>query len=307
MIYRLALITLLTIFVTAEAFAGGGAYSYDIGNNIIGMTMKHRIAENESLHEVARKYDLGYNEIVAANPGIDPWLPKTGLIVNIPTRWIIPHSITEGVVINLAEMRLFYLMDFDEIKLAKTYPIGIGKEGDDTPLGVFHVIQKTVKPTWHVPKSIREEDPTLPEFVLPGPENPLGSHAIRLSDPSYLIHGTNKPFGIGRRVSHGCIRLYPEDIKTLFGVVDHRDAVQIVYQPIKIGIDTHMLHIEVHEDYRGVLDDMLEEALSLITKYIPRDWVDEGLLNKILKEKKGVPIPIARVLPEKFTESARSN
>lgn len=298
------MIVMSVLLVAGEAAAVGGAYSYVQGNHIIGMLKQHRIKNNESLHEVARDYGLGYNEIISANPGVDPWIPEEGSVVSIPSRWIIPVTQSEGVVINLAELRLYYLMDFDDIKLAKTYPIGIGREGDDTPLGVYYVTEKLVSPTWWVPKSIREEDPTLPAFVPPGPDNPLGTHAIRLSDPSYLIHGTNKPYGIGRRVSHGCIRMYPEDIITLFGVVDRKDPIEIVYQPVKVGVDDMMLYIEVHEDYKGLVFDMLTEALGLITNYIPAEWVDMELLKKILKEERGVPVPLVRIAPGKLTDTA---
>lgn len=163
-----------------------------------GIVATHRIKEDESLVELARHYDVGYNEIIAANPDVDAFLPETGHKITIPARWILP-DIPEGkgIVINVAEMRLYYFNPHLN-GVVETLPVGIGDEGWDTPLGTYRIIEKIVNPVWHVPASIRKQKPGLPAMVPPGPNNPLGNRALRLSLGTVLIHGTDRPYGIGR-------------------------------------------------------------------------------------------------------------
>jgi L,D-transpeptidase ErfK/SrfK len=273
--------------ITAEV------YTYGKGDTIIGLIKSHKVKENESLIEIARKYDVGYNEIVASNPGIDPFIPDTGTSVTIPTSWILPDvSPREGIVINLSEMRLYYFFEQKKSNLVKTYPIGIGSEGNNTPEGKFSVIQKIVKPSWYVPESIRQERPFLPKVVPPGRDNPLGSHALRLSLGTILIHGTNKPYGIGRRVSHGCIRLYPEDIPELFKLASIGTKVAIIRQPLKIGIENNKVYIEVHKDEKLNIN-YFNEAERLLRKKNLLKNIDTKKLYDALEGKKGIPVKIS--------------
>ena len=207
-------------------------------------TATYRASHEDNLLDVARRFNLGYVEMVAANPGTDPWLPGAGTEVVLPTVHLMPEAGAEGVVINLADMRLYY---FDEAGgPPQSFPIGIGRDGLSTPLGSTEIVRKREDPTWRPTKRMRAEDPELPEVVPPGPENPLGDRAMYLGWPQYLIHGTNKPWGIGRRVSSGCIRMYPEDARKLFDLVEVGTKVTVVDQPIKLGWIDGELFMEAH-------------------------------------------------------------
>jgi L,D-transpeptidase ErfK/SrfK len=285
-------VMLLMIFQAALA----AVYSYVKGNTIIGTLLTYTVKHDESLIEIARKFDIGYQEIVEVNPDLDPFVPGEGISVAIPTSWILPDvSQHEGIVINLSEMRLFYFFKQKRSTLVMTFPIGIGREGFATPVGKFRVIEKTVNPNWYVPKSIREEKPELPEIVPPGPDNPLGSHALRLSLGNVLIHGTNKPWGVGRRVSHGCIRLYPEDIPWLFKSVSKGTLVTIVRQPIKVGAkDKNKVFIEVHDDNPEGNIDYIKEAVMLLMKKKLIEKISTKKLYKALEEQRGIPVNISQ-------------
>ena len=197
--------------------------------------------------DIARAYNLGYDELVAANPDVDPWLPGDGTRILLPTRFILPDAPKQGIVINLASKRLFWFEPPDEEgRLAvTTYPIGIGEEGTATPTGITQITQRIKDPSWFVPASIRAEYEAegnpLPPVVPPGPENPLGSHALILGMPSYLIHGTNRPAGVGMRVSHGCVRLFPENIEKLYSRIEVGTSVTIVDQPLRQAV--HLLRV----------------------------------------------------------------
>lgn len=198
----------------------------------------------DTLLEVARRFGLGYVEIVAANPGTDPWIPGEGTEVILPTVHLAPAAEPEGVVINLADMRLYFFGAPDAEP--RSYPIGIGREGLTTPVGSTEVVRKQKEPVWYPTARMRAEDPKLEEVVLPGPDNPLGNRAMYLGWPTYLIHGTNKPLGIGRRASSGCIRMYPEDAEELFELVPVGTQVTVVDQPVKLGWIEGELFIEAH-------------------------------------------------------------
>jgi L,D-transpeptidase ErfK/SrfK len=270
----------------------GAAEEFYVGDNEVVGTMKsYVVQESDSLIELARKYDLGYNEISDANPDMDPFIPKLGATVRIPTFWVLPNLPRErGIIINLSELRL-YFYPYQGAKFVFTFPLGIGDEGSETPLGVFTIIEKRVNPIWYVPKSIQEERPGFPSQVPAGPDNPLGTHALRLSIGPVLIHGTNKPWGTGRRVSHGCIRLYPEDIPVLYNLVPMGTKVTILRQPVKIGLKGGKVYLEVH---RGDDIDYYQEALKLIRerKLVPR--IDRVKLSRVLREKSGIPEEISR-------------
>ena len=268
-------------------------YSYADKNTVIGSVKTHKIKGDESLIEVARRFGIGYNAIVEANPGIDPFIPGSGISITIPTSWILPDMASyDGIIINLSEMRLYYFSKHSS-PIVRTYPIGIGSEGNETPVGVFKITEKVVKPSWHVPESIRKEKPELPPVVPPGPDNPLGSHALRLSAKSVLIHGTNRPFAVGRRASHGCIRMYPEDIPKLFQAVPNRSKVTIIRQPVKVGVSNSRVFIEIHKD-ETLQTNYFNEAVQLLRKKNLYDSIDKEKLLAALREKKGIPVDITK-------------
>ena len=227
-------------------------YLSEPGARVIGHNLLIHSRYEDTLVAIARRFDIGYREIVTANPSIDPWLPGAGSEILIPTQFILPDAPQKGIVINIAEMRLYY---YPRAKLGEkqrviTLPLGIGRDGWETPLGVTKIIQKRKDPTWTPPESIRKEHAEkgdiLPDVVPAGPDNPLGLFAMRLGIPGYLLHGTNRPAGVGMRVSHGCIRLFPEDIEYLFSQVSVNTPVRIVYQPYKIAMKGERVYVEIH-------------------------------------------------------------
>ena len=219
------------------------------GDSIIGQMSIITAKDSDTFIELARRFGLGFQEMVLANPNVDPWLPGEGTQVVIPTRYILPKTKREGLVLNLAEMRVYYYPKSSP-GFVHTYPISIGKEGWSTPHSETKVIAKAKNPTWTPPESIRKEheekDDPLPATVPPGPDNPLGKYAIRLGLSGYLIHGTNNPRGIGMKVTHGCIRLHPDDIHDLFSRVSVNTPVTIVNQPYKLAWVDGKLYAEMH-------------------------------------------------------------
>ncbi len=265
---------------------------------VVGRVRIHVVTKGETLLDIAREYDLGYNHIVLANPGLDPWVPPEGKEVIVPTSFVLPEK-RSGLVVNLAEMRLYFFRQEMGRSVVYTAPIGVGVEGRLTELGVYTVVRKKKNPSWHVPKSIREEDPTLPEVVPPGPDNPLGAYALYLSRGAYAIHGTNRPWGIGRRVSHGCIRLYPEDIEALFPLVPIGTPVFIIYQPIKLGVRQGKIYLQVFPDFEKKIPNPQLEILRLANQ-LERESGQRVILylstvTKIIKEANGVPIEMGKL------------
>ncbi len=265
---------------------------------VVGKFKWHVISPKETLLDIARWYNLGYNQIVLANPGIDPWIPPVGEKVLIPSEYVLPE-IKNGLVVNLAEMRLYYFRKEGGKNTVYTAPIGVGAEGKLTELGVYSVVRKKKNPSWHVPKSIREEDPALPAVVPPGPENPLGAYALYLSRGAYAIHGTNKPWGIGRRVSHGCIRMYPEDIEALYPLVPVGTTVFIIYQPYKLGLKEGKVFLQAFPDFEKKISYPMEEILRLARKLeletgfkIRIYWMK---VREILKKTRGIPSLVGEV------------
>jgi L,D-transpeptidase ErfK/SrfK len=219
---------------------------------VVGSIQGIVAAHEDTLIDIGRRHNVGFEEMKLANPGVDPWIPGEGTLIVVPSRFILPAAPRKGIVLNVAEMRLYYYPDANRPgpKRVITHPVSIGQVDWQTPLGVTEVASKATDPTWYPPESIRAEheemgDP-LPLVVPPGPDNPLGKHALNLALRGYLIHGTNKPNGIGMRVSHGCVRMYPEDIATLFDQIPVGTPVHIVDQPIKTGWADGVLFLEVH-------------------------------------------------------------
>ncbi len=223
------------------------------GGSVVGHLQGLVASHSDSFLDLGRRFNVGYEELKLANPGVDPWIPGEGTLIVIPSRYVLPDAPRAGIVLNLAEMRLYYYPEPEEGGSAReviTHPVSIGQVGWSTPLGTTSVVSKLTDPTWYPPASIRAEaeaegDP-LPLVVPPGPDNPLGRHALGIGIRGYLIHGTNKPYGLGMRVSHGCVRMYPEDIASLFADVPVGTPVHIVNQPIKMGWRDGVLFMEAH-------------------------------------------------------------
>gem|GEM_PF-551646 len=268
-------------------------------NTTLYGTARHlKVNEADTLLDIARDMGLGYNQITAANPDIDPWVPPKGSLVLVPSAFVLPgNRIDAGIVVNLAEMRLYYFFSNGGHDYFITAPIGIGAEGFLTKLGTYTVKSKTPNPTWVVPESIRKLEPDLPARVPPGPENPLGDYVFRLSQMLYAIHGTNKPWGIGRRVSHGCMRMYPEDVAALFPLVPVGTTVRVIYEPIKFGWGDGMCWIQVFDDFDKRLGNPLPKVMSELSDYEKTNGaidIDFKALFRALKEKNGVPTAVAQ-------------
>ena len=222
------------------------------GDSVVGHLQGAVASAEDTLLDIGRRYNVGYEELKLANPGVDPWIPGDGTLIVIPSRYILPDAPRTGIVLNLAEMRLYYYPDPEDAPRRRviTHPVSIGQVGWSTPLGNTKIISKVENPAWYPPASIRAEAEAngepLPEMVPPGPDNPLGTHALAFEKPGYLIHGTNKPYGLGMRVSHGCVRMYPEDIITLYDSVSVGTPVHVVNQPVKTGWRDGVLYVEAH-------------------------------------------------------------
>ena len=250
--------------------------------------------------DLAREYGLGYDELVAANPMIDPWLPGEGTPILLPTQYVLPNVEKKGVVLNIASKRLFYFPEAAEGAQATvmTYPIGIGRVGWETPLGETSVVAKARDPNWYVPASVRKEhadlgDP-LPAIVPAGPNNPLGRHVLKLGLPGYLIHGTNQPYGVGMRVSHGCVRLYPENIELLYSLVAIGEDVQIINEPYLLGQLDGRVYFESHEPLE---DDAVGPEERLAELLASNELISGDVMTQtahvVVSLSSGVPIDIS--------------
>lgn len=282
----------MVLFLSAlvrSALAFGGALPHEA--DVVGVASVEVAAEGDSLVEMARRYDLGFSEIATANPALDPFVPGAGARVVIPTTWLVPEVARGTILVNVSELRLYLLIGSDESPLVVTFPVGVGVEGAPTPVGSYRVVAKEIGPTWVPPQSLRLKEPELPPSVPPGPENPLGEFALRLSNTGILIHGTNRPWGVGRRVSHGCIRLYPEDIPVLYRLVPVGAVVQIVRWPVKVGLAAGRVYIEVHQDDEAGVN-LLEEARRLLARSQLLEEVDPDKIEAAVKERRGKPVDV---------------
>ena len=276
-------------------------FSVAKGDDVIGRLAFISLEKGDTLPDIARHFSLGLNEVSAANPGVDIWVPEAGERVMLPLSFILPDAPRKGIVINLAAMRLFQFKGNGEPLTVLTYPVGVGTEERPSPTGLMSVERKVCRPTWHVPASIakdhREKGDPLPAKVLPGPQNPLGEYALYLSAPSYLIHGTNKPASVGLNATNGCMRLYPEDVKRLYENTPVKTPVSIVNQPYLLGQSQGVLYLEVHastEDLDATEFDKLYAKLRNIEKKSGRtlDW---SKVKKVLAEARGIPVPIFEI------------
>lgn len=269
--------------------------------DVIGAVASYRVTAADRFIDVSTLFHVGYVELLAANPGVNPWIPGAGTLITLPAQHVLPDTPREGIVLNLAELRLYFFPP--DGSAVQSYSIGIGQTGWDTPLGETTVTWKRSNPPWTPPASIRAERPELPDVVPPGPDNPLGSHAMYMGWPAYLIHGTNMPAGVGRRVSHGCIRMFPGDIAILYPQVRNGTKVMVVDQPVKVGWHRGELYLEVHPtakqhdnvEYREPLTPdplpmLMSRVLAAAGEEIER--VDIRLVYQAAKDRTGVPLRI---------------
>jgi L,D-transpeptidase ErfK/SrfK len=283
-------------------------FEVDPNSDIVGYVQRTVIGKEDTLPDVARRFDVGYEEMLTANPGVDPWLPGVGREVVVPTQFILPTAPHEGVVVDVAAMRIFYYPPHKkgEPETVYTHPIGIGKVGWKTPEGTTKIVSRQKDPIWVVPKSVREEHAEdgekLPAQVPAGPDNPLGQYEFRLSWPSYLIHGTNKPYGVGMRSSHGCIRLYPEDIAVFFDLIPIGTKVTVVNQPYLFGWKDGTLYFQAYavmeDDSRNWSKDRKRLLANLVNpklrgKIAQHDEeIDWQRVGDLAHSPRAVPVPI---------------
>lgn len=286
-------------------------FSFDAArDDVVGTLQVVTAGKDDTLSDIARRFNLGYEEIVSANPGVDPWLPKAGTKIIIPTQFVLPDAPRQGIVINLAAMRLFY---YPKTKPGKpqrviTHPVGIGRVEWKTPEGMTRVASKVENPSWIPTPSIRREhakngDP-LPAVVPPGPDNPMGTHVLKLDWPSYAIHGTDKPPSIGLRGSHGCLRMYPEDIVYIYQNVPVGTPVRIVNQPRLLGWRDNKLYLQAYsilEDDKRNHANLFKKSLTTVraTPKGKRDGrrqakINQALLNETIRTARATATPITQ-------------
>jgi L,D-transpeptidase ErfK/SrfK len=269
---------------------------------VLGRSESDLIGEGDTLLDVAYRHRLGFQAVARLNPEIDPWIPLPGTVARLPTRYVLPQAEEAGLVVNIPEMRLF---DFTVKDGPEVFALAIGDQADPSILGDFQVGNKRKDPVWHVPASIREERPALPPSVPPGPDNPLGSRWITIGRTSYGIHGTNVRWSIGREATHGCLRLYEDEIQRLYERVAKGTRIQIVYQPYKWGREGGRIFLEAHPDLYGLVPDRLRafelpRALGLLGAIdFERAWAT-------LEQARGVPVPVGTLPAPEATSTPSS-
>ena len=242
---RIALLLVLLSLWSSLPSAQANEYPLrDDGGGLFGEVKRIQTRYEDTLIQLARQHSLGYEELLRVNKGVDPWLPGAGTEILIPGQRLLPPGVREGIVVNLPEHRLFYFPKPEKGKppVVLTFPVSVGKMDWNTPLGVTKVVRKQKNPPWYPPESVRKEhikrgDPPLPAVVPAGPDNPLGTRSMRLDIPggAYLIHGTNNPDAVGMAITHGCLRMYPEDIERLFDLTPVGTRVTLINEPVKIS------------------------------------------------------------------------
>jgi L,D-transpeptidase ErfK/SrfK len=297
-------LTLLVVLAAADTAAGSLYPVPGAGQDLVGRPQVTVAAEEDTLVLIGRRYGTGYGAIRALNPLVDAWLPGEGTRVMLPTWHILPQAKRDGIVINTAEMRLYHYESTARDKPAEVgvYAISIGRQGRQTPLATARVTRKARNPSWYPPESIRRDraaqGETLPARVPPGPDNPLGSHALYLNLPAYLIHGTNRALGIGMEVTNGCVRMYPEDIEYIYERVPVGSTVQIVHQPVKVGWSDDVLYAEVHaplEWEQVSVEQRLQQTRAAIAAAVsdrPGFSVSWNQVEVAVLESSGTPVAV---------------
>ncbi|SDS44219.1 L,D-transpeptidase family protein [Pseudomonas oryzae] len=272
------------------------------GEDVVGQVQVIKAKYEDTFADIATANDLGYLEMVAANPGVDPWLPGEGAEIILPTRYILPPGPREGIVINLAEYRMYYFPKGQNV--VHTFPLGIGREGWGSPITTTTITAKTPNPTWTPPASIRAEHAAegdiLPAVVPAGPDNPLGPFKFTLGTPGYLIHGSNKKFGIGMRVSHGCFRMLNNNVLQLAKMVPVGTPVRIINQPYKFGVAGGKVYLEAHTPLNDAGEpSVVDKHTEVINALLKREDLNQGLrldwevVREVVAAEDGLPIEIA--------------
>ena len=274
--------------------------------DVIGQVETITASRDETLLDIARRYDLGQNEILLANPAVDRWLPEENSVVVLPNRFILPNVERTGLVLNLPEMRMYYFPKPapGEAPVVITHPVSVGRMDWETPLGKTTIVTKKKDPDWRPPQSLKDEaiaegNEPLPDIVMAGPDNPLGRYAMRLGIPGYLIHSTNKPYGVGMRVTHGCLRMYPEDIERLFENIPVGTPVHLINQPIKLGWLAGSLFVELHPPLEEDTDNYanyMQSVLDAIAEFTAPDEINLSgrSLWQAIEHQDGIPVAVTR-------------
>lgn len=293
--------TLPLLAATLVAFAAP-VHAQTYNKDYVGKMEFYRANYEDTLVHLARKHGLGFVEMRAANPTLDPWIPGEGARVVIPTQSLLPDAPRSGIVLNLAEMKLYLFEKPGQAPIV--YSISPGREGLNTPVGETTVTAKRENPTWTPTERMRKEDPTLKATYPPGPDNPLGTHALYLGWPQMRIHGTNKPYAIGRLASSGCIRMYPEAIRDIYQRVPVGTKITSVDQPVKVGWIEDKMYVEVSptQQQSTQVDSMAdwksyeitaEDMRRITSKAGPAaDRIDWEAVRKAVKEHRGYPVAV---------------
>jgi len=268
-------------------------------SRLIGKLQRHLVIKGDYFQEIAEQYNVGFLALLAANPGVDPFLPKEGTNVLIPSQMLLPFIKREGIVVNLPELRLYYFLPDENIVMV--FPVGIGREGLETPKTTSYIGKKRENPVWRPTEETRaryyaEHGKEMAREVAAGPDNPFGKYALRLGFSEYLIHGTNQRFGIGMRASSGCIRMYDDDIKWLFDNVPEKTPVRIIEQEVKMSYEANNLRlIEIHQGLtqQGVdqKETVIPEAVKRFVGGSEKNW---PLLKPYFEKPKGVVVAIKK-------------
>jgi L,D-transpeptidase ErfK/SrfK len=266
-------------------------YPYRIPDlTVIGAPTWYKIGAKETLLDIARKHGLGYNDVDLLFPRMDAWIPPSGKKISVPTFWVLPPSQHFQLVINVPELRLYFFEKASST--VQTYPIGIGDEGWESPLGTFFINDKRTNPIWYIPASLQEKYGMTQ--MPPGPENPLGDYVMKFSAGAYGVHGTAMPWGVGRLVSHGCIRCYPEHIKLLYPQVPTGTKLEIIYEPIKFGQKNGQVFVEAHPDVYRRIPDYMQYALTKLSQHPLAKNIDQKKYIMTVKLQNGVPTNVTR-------------
>jgi L,D-transpeptidase ErfK/SrfK len=307
--YRNSLLFICVSLLSAVAEAGN-VHALESDSDLVGRVSILTSRYEDTMVDIGRANSVGFEELRRANPGVDPWLPGEGTELLLPTAFVLPRAERQGLVVNIAEYRVYFYYREGDQQFVATVPASIGRMDWSTPLGRTKIVARAERPSWYPPESVRQEAAEdgrdLPRVVPPGPDNPLGDYALRLGLPGYLIHGTNRPAGVGMQVTHGCIRLFPEDIEWLFPRASVNTPVQIVNQPVKFGWFGDELYLEVHpplavggEEATLSMTRLTEEYVR-VTRERPAD-VDWQLITEVFSLRRGVPVRVGALKPARET------
>ena len=293
--------------------AAGKVLPLPVEGDLVGEYVESAAGPEDTLIDIAQRHGLGFEEVVNANPGVDPWLPGAGTLVRLPLRRVLPDAPREGIVINLPEHRLYYFPPAraGEPRVVVSYPVSVGKMDWSTPIGLTRIATKVKDPQWIPPESVRAEHAKrgdiLPKVVPAGPDNPLGLYAMRLAIPggAYLIHGTNLPAGVGMQVTHGCMRLYPVDIEELYKMVAVDTPVRIVNQPQKVGWDAGRLYVEVHPPLEATDSGVYAPDRSALAHLVANAVRARGASALIEWRESETAFEEARGIPVAVTQATR--